>query len=482
LATRIRPRSVVLTDWAADTDNLRVDRSGLIHQLLLLSLLYDEILVQDELLVLSDPLASWFSSKEGLSLWDELLDVGSLVILRHPQTAYPNDELRELSFRHPIEARAKYIETYGTKNDRRFRASDAHWKFYSHLEWCLANDSGRMRETGSRGRFDIMPVFSNTLVTTLTDPSYLPWLQACFPKLNVNDIARFRDFVSDPSTLVAALEKAGLAKSVLRSERIPVLNRSLAYQATDLFPPAKRPELRQLIQSSFAAPFCWRENAIGRYGGMLRTIPTSQTVRSTQASALVPSVQVQAHVNVPLAMPGIERGFASIIAEVRDTKAGKELRDAVARLAHSKSFDVQKNCWTAVAHELARRVAKPQSIGVSIDKMGQKIAEGVTIGAVVHTVTDGFAGKIDFLPALMAGAAAGAIHGIGAIIYDGLHQVWSTSVANARIHELSFQFENAVDFRCTWIPEPDKLSASPMPTKPNLPSQRTRRKRRAAEG
>src|SRR5437867_3753046 len=101
-----RPRSVALTDWTADVDHLRADRDAIIYQLLILSLLYDEILVQDELLVLSDPLAEGFGQGEGKRIWEEVLDVGSFVILQLPISAYRTDDLKEYAQNHPIEARA----------------------------------------------------------------------------------------------------------------------------------------------------------------------------------------------------------------------------------------------------------------------------------------------------------------------------------------------------------------------------------------
>ena len=459
METRARPRSVVLTDWAAGVDHLRTDRSGFVNQILLLSLLYDEVLVQDELLVLSDPIANWFTTGDGSSLWSELLDVGSLVILQHPAAAYPTEQLQELSQSHPIEARSKYIERYGTKEDRPFKPSSAHLKFHAHIEWCLSQEKGRLRQAGAHRETQIMPLFVETLNSVLSNPHYSQWLTVCFPNLKPDDIARFRDFVGNPAKLVQELANAKIVGNVLRQNDKPVFNRSLAYLATNLFPIEKRGELKQVIQSSFAAPFCWQEDAVGRYGRNLRSIPNPTASDAGESINIGPLVEVQAHMNVPLAMPQPQPGFASVIAEVRDTKAGKALRESVATLAQSPSFDLQKECWSAVAHELAQRVVKPRHLGVSLDQVGHKLIEGVTVGALFHQVDSALAGEGDFLHALMAGAVAGGKHGIGGIVYDALHQVWNRSEDSVRVQELCFQFENAVDFQCTWLPEPELSGA-----------------------
>lgn len=363
-----RPRSVVLTDWAADVDHLRADRDAIIYQLLILSLLYDEILIQDELLVLSDPLADWFGQREGIRIWEELLDVGSIVILRHPTSAYPTDELRDYSQDHPIDARAKYIQQFGTKDDRRFKPSDVHQKFYSNIEWCLRQGIGGMREAGARRRIEIMSHFSATLRSVLSNPGFSPWLKSCFPSLRHQDISRFCGYVTEPETLVKTLERKRLLRKVLRDKNgQPILNRSLAYQGASLFPSAKEAAFRQIVQSAFAVPFCWRENAVGRYGGILKAVPPPMTQPTSRRRLHTPLVTVDAHVNVPIAMPRLEPGFSEAVAAIRETPAGKSLRDSVARLGQSATFEEQKLRWQAVAEELANRVAVPCRFGVSID-------------------------------------------------------------------------------------------------------------------
>ncbi|HEV3075441.1 MAG TPA: hypothetical protein VHB47_13560, partial [Thermoanaerobaculia bacterium] len=104
--------AVVLTDWGAKTEGLSASRDALLQELLLLSLVYDQLLIQDEVLALSTKLARWFTSGKDFDLLRRCLSIGSIVILTHH--AYGSDDLAELALRHPITARAKYIARRGT--------------------------------------------------------------------------------------------------------------------------------------------------------------------------------------------------------------------------------------------------------------------------------------------------------------------------------------------------------------------------------
>ncbi|MBZ0131710.1 hypothetical protein [Candidatus Methylomirabilis sp.] len=452
LPSSSRPSSIVLTDWAADVDHLRADQDAVIYQLLILSLLYDQILIQDELLVLSDPLAAWFGRGEGQRIWDEALDVGSLVILRHPLSAYPTAELKEYAHQHPLHARAEYLHRFGAKDEHPFNPTPIQRAFYSIVEASLSRDTGRTREVGALRRTEIMPRFAATLESVLRNPN-LPWFKATFPALEQEDVRHFQEYVVEPAHLVNELVSRGVTFNMVPDgSGQPTLNRALAYQAASLFPPATETAFRQLIQSVFALPFCWRENAVGRYGGILKAVPPALSRSSTPRTLDGPSVIVDAHVNVPLAMPRLEPGFAKAIGEVRDSPAGKHLREAVARLGKSLTFDEQKARWAAVAEELAKRVATPCEFGVSLDSVVHRLIEGALTGAIVHQALESNANEHDFLLST-TGLLAGGLHATCGIMLDSLRDLWKVETAAG---DLCARLEDSVEFRCTWIPEPEE--------------------------
>ena len=65
--SRLEPLAlVVLTDLGAEVEHLASSREAVIYRLLLLSLLYDEVLIPDEVPALSRQLSVWFREGQGL--------------------------------------------------------------------------------------------------------------------------------------------------------------------------------------------------------------------------------------------------------------------------------------------------------------------------------------------------------------------------------------------------------------------------------
>src|SRR3990172_615439 len=88
------PSAVVLTDWGANVDlrgqnkDAVQDKDAVLYDLMLLSLLYDDVYNQDEVFALSDTLAKWFPSGSQCDLLRKLLEFGSVTVLTHPLSAY----------------------------------------------------------------------------------------------------------------------------------------------------------------------------------------------------------------------------------------------------------------------------------------------------------------------------------------------------------------------------------------------------------
>ena len=86
------PAAVVLNDFAAAGDRVISLRhwESFVWELMLYSLLREEVLIQDEALVLSEKFARAFSPRPRGRILDELFDIGSLVVLstreKHTQT------------------------------------------------------------------------------------------------------------------------------------------------------------------------------------------------------------------------------------------------------------------------------------------------------------------------------------------------------------------------------------------------------------
>src|SRR5438094_259910 len=109
------PNSVILTDWSANPDLPGQSKESVLYEMIFLSLLYDHIYVQDEVLALSDTIADWYSSATEFDLVRAMLENGWLTILKHPCVRYVDDDLRELAQTNPIKARAQDRQRNSTK-------------------------------------------------------------------------------------------------------------------------------------------------------------------------------------------------------------------------------------------------------------------------------------------------------------------------------------------------------------------------------
>ncbi len=82
---------ILMSDWAANVEYITpsLEFEDFISELILHSLVRDEILVQDEALAQSNKLADWFAVCENARILDELFDIGTVVVLKQRPSEFP---------------------------------------------------------------------------------------------------------------------------------------------------------------------------------------------------------------------------------------------------------------------------------------------------------------------------------------------------------------------------------------------------------
>lgn len=456
-----RARSIVLTDWASNVDLIHGNYIGFIQRLQILSLLYDEILIQDEFLALSSPLGKWFSTNEGKNTWSELMDLGTIVVLRHPATAYARADHRELSRDAPILARARQIEATATKDASAFRSTPEQDAFYSHVDACLRLRPSQSREVGSIRKLEIMPAFVQTLESLLAPKNDFArqqnqgWLSAHFAGLNSRALERFLSYAKNPEEVIADRHQVGMTTNAVFTSDGPVFNRSLAMQAGQLFTLEEAELLGNLVQSAFVAPFCWRENALGQYGGRIIPIPEPE-VEFSSASDLG-LVSIQAEVAVPIRVPGVGPGFSTVIAKVRETEVGLRLRDSIARLPQTPDFRLQHESWHAVASLLAANVNHEADLAISIHQAVDCATHALQVGVLIHFFGAAFSGQDIGLDAVLHTVPEVAKHATAGLAIEQLRRVTARVVNDHTRSSNEYQLEKAVEFGCVWLREPSQF-------------------------
>jgi hypothetical protein len=436
-----RPGSVLLTDWAADEAALGRSLQSPFLRLVLLSLLYDEILVQDEVFVLSNKLARWFTRDGNRDLLWKLLEIGSIKLLTHPRDAYPKD-LRDYAEEHPILARAQYIQALGSKGRYRFVPSTEQKSFYSLLESCLFGHPSARREVSTR--FDVMTALPALLRDVLSKTVYASWIGAAFGGIT-RDMARdFVRFIERPKDAVETLKSAGKIVNVVSDVHDnPVFNRSLAYQLAGLYPEHQEKAMQRLIQTAFAAPFSWREGAVGTFSSSLREMiwrPGDEALNlDGKEEVVIPEVFVDVYLTVPI--PADD--FPKVIGEIRNEPAGKQLRQSIREIGSDRGFQKQIDCWKTVAQELARRLPRNRkrfSARAAAVQFGTKVGTTVAVEGLVEEIVK----PSETLPEVFTRAGVKAL----GVVFDQSLDLLRRHIRSPAYLE---QFENLVKFRCTWM-------------------------------
>ena len=114
------PDSIVMSDWAASKYICAAPQTFL-YTLAILSLVYDHVLLLDEMLVLSAKLANWFNDPTLTRLLEELFDAGTITVLTLASERYPTAMLRDRSLTAPLQTRGRLHPAIWNVGRRPFR-------------------------------------------------------------------------------------------------------------------------------------------------------------------------------------------------------------------------------------------------------------------------------------------------------------------------------------------------------------------------
>ncbi|MFZ2444795.1 MAG: hypothetical protein WAW37_00415 [Syntrophobacteraceae bacterium] len=441
-----RPSSVLLTDWGQNCERIGATRHIFLYELMLLSLIYEEILIQDHVLALSDTLANWFSPDP--TLIENLINIGSIKVLTHPLHAYP-EELANEAIRYPLTARSRYIEAYGTKYEKPYQATESQKKLCSILDNALTHNISAGRPCGKKGDMNLRSRYKSLLCKVLTNNIYANWIDSAFKGITPRIAEQILSFACEPEKAIAKLNSSGFnAKRLLDSSGHPVFTESLLFQISSMYHPAQADAIRRLSQTVSTALSCLREQAVGIYNSRLREFILEPEAASTSSFEKEPFVTAETHVNIPLGLPNLSSDFPKIIQKVRESKASLALRKSIQELGQQHTFTDQAEKWKAVAEELAMAVTKAtKNVSVSI---GRITGAGLSFGTAL--LANGLCGgpvppvspPLDWILNAFAGTAL-------ALVADPF---WKAIARDLQFQRHRADIEKAVTFRCNWIQLP----------------------------
>lgn len=445
---------LIMSDWAASGESVPKDRQALLQQLLILSLVYDEVLIQDETLVLNPLFAQNFASSADFRVIEQLVETGALVILKHPLALYPDDSMRERATDAPIETRATYISQYGTSGEHVFTPTDEQRIFYKRLDCSLLKEKSASRAVSGEtiGGRDIMEVFSSLLYLVLNDhEGYGMWLQTAFAGITPEMQIEFLRAIEAPKRAVDRIQKqAGIVRAVSRSDGTPVFNRSLGYQLAATYGRHEAAAMQNLIQTVFAAPYGFREGATGRYSDCLHeflAVPgkTGITVASSKEH-----VGIIANVATDIHLPSTDDAFCDVVREVRARDAGKKLRLAMQQIGSDRDFSDFEASWCELADTLASSYHSnsPIKIRSVLCSLGESLASATVAGAA-----EGCYHSVEMQSLISSGLwgvlGSGIVLG-GRLIYKELQH-------DLKQQRLRQDIESALSIRCSDIAIPQAV-------------------------
>jgi len=436
-----RPSSLVLSDWGAYGETYR-SRNKLVNDLILLSLLYDHVLIQDEVFVLSDNLPKWFDGIDGRELLHKIFRLDSIALLAWPLSAYTKNIGTDPE-QHPIEARAEWHVKNSTRGDQLFLPNERHRRFYKQLEASLSTRKTSSRERGSISNLNVGDSFRTILSEVLSKDVYKPWLKCQYRPLSHKIIDNILRYIDAPDLAVRDLNDNGYRVNVVIDGDTPVFNRSLGFQVSKMYRANERKALQDLIQSVYAIPLCECEKAVGRYSGQLREVPwnvSNDYVFSRTSNA----VRVEAEVDTELCLPSIMDDFPAIINRVRKSTEGKALRKAFRNIGNESDFVTASKCWSDVSGVLATNTKKANThkARTTAISIGTKVVFGTVVGGFLQVAAP-------LLDPYLSGAIGGLVsEGVG-VYFDHALEVMNNDLSNGQMRS---ELERAVKIRCTWIP------------------------------
>jgi len=428
--------SLLMTDWAAGSGKIAKDFKTFIYELVLLSLVYDEILIQDEVFALSRKLSRWMKAKEDFRLLEECFHAGCIRVLTHPKRGFPIQELQDLSEYNPIQARAKYITKYSTKDDKPFKPTKLQRQFYNRIDDLISSSQSFRRPVGQKKRIDFRSRFPKILQEVLSGGSYRKWRDRAFSGITPQMADEFIHYIDEPGRALGELP-SDIRQSI---PEVHIFTRSLGYRLTTLYEAPMRNAMKKLIQTVFVAPFCENEDASGRYDSTLKefVLPLEES-DYTDFNETEYIVSVQAQTEVPLSLPSLNANLSKVISETRETDAGRELRRAMKEYG-PHSYAWQQQAWNAVAYELSRRlITKPKRVNVKITaiKTLRDTCVGAVVGGLYEALSTGEANP-GFIACAFLSASLSPVsrHILKVLRYD------------LRCQQLAPLIEKAVQIRC----------------------------------
>ena len=380
------PRRIVLTHW-----NAGVFRSHMIPHLLpelvVYSLLYDEVLIREEDLLTNRRITSLLGDQLQFEIFSELLGAGLVKLLRLPTSLYPGGRRFDPEIL-PISARAEEHQERRTYKGKPWRATAREWALFRRLDRIVVD---RERASRPHSKFPFDNPFATKLAAILENrQAYRLGQHPVFSHLDPQTADAFARFCREPEAWQRFLHKRGVKSPIVGPDA--GFYRSAAYQCSAFLPTPRA--IVRLAESVYAATYCEREESDGRYGGSeLVELPLRFESGAAQDTASDLLIRAEVVPTVGSFAIGLVHGISEVLELTRASAAFESLQVVLSRLGSVSdqglpSENSFRQAWSDLsdvyAENWARVMIHPSTWLERVIKFGAYIyVAGKMCGAIV---------------------------------------------------------------------------------------------------
>jgi hypothetical protein len=321
----VQYQQIVLTHWNAGVF-YPTSLSQLLPELAVYSLLYDEVLIREEDLLTNRAVTRLLSDENNFTILSELLVSGPVKLLRLPLESYPKGR-RFDPVRLPVSARAEEQQLRRTYKGKPWKPTSSEWQLFGRLD-----DIVTKFPSSSRYHAPFAPrnPFAAQLAELLEHrKSYQFASHPVYRYLAQETADQFLTFCRDSEAWRRFLHDRGVTDPIVGPDE--GFYRSAAYQCSEFLPTPRA--IRRLAESVYAAVYCERESADGRYGGSaLVELPYRYHSESERATAVEAAVRIEVVPTEAAASIALQPGIANVLMRTRESSEFHTVRRTVEAL------------------------------------------------------------------------------------------------------------------------------------------------------
>lgn len=362
-----QPRRIILTHWNAGAFQAS-SVPGLLPELIIYALLYDEVLIREEDLLTNRQITRLLSDLANFRIFEELLSAGLVTLLRLPTDAYPGSR-RFDPIRLPISARAEEHQLRRSYKGRPWKPTAAEWQLFKRLDQIVAQHPSASR---FHAAFPPGNPFAEEIAEILENrEQYRLKAHPVFRYLHPKTVDAFIQFCREPNAWQRFLRDSG-AKSIIIGPD-GAFYRNAAYQCLRLLPHPRT--MQRLVESVYAATYCDREDSDGRYSGSeLIELPFRYELEEEREAVAETITRVEVVPTGAATALAIGPGIAAVLASTRESQAFEELQQTLDQLGSASSESLLptdaafRDVWHNVAEVYAEHWATQFVPRIPMDK------------------------------------------------------------------------------------------------------------------